>query len=128
MPEKAVRHILLMEKDGSLLEAEIICTQLGDGIYRAEEIPCSDSLDFGDVFEADTQGDKLRIKNAITRSGFETRYFLIPREKRESAEVKELRDEISSLGGISSWFCGMLAYALPPHVLKDPTRQFRWRD
>lgn len=98
------------------------CSRVGD-IYRLESVPvASETIAYGDTFEADQRGEELVLRRVVQRTNRRNYSFAISDEARESTQLADLLRMIEGAGGV--WdrvFGGLLLISMPPDSNYDPT-------
>jgi hypothetical protein len=100
-----------------------ICSRLGENQYRLDSIPgFVESLEYGDIFEAEQSGDELRFINIVSRGGRCNYSFLLTTSAREGPALRAVLTRVEQLGGVwEQIFGGTLCISMPANVEYDPT-------
>ncbi|MGA2441305.1 MAG: DUF4265 domain-containing protein [Tepidisphaeraceae bacterium] len=100
-----------------------MCSHLEGSLYRLESIPfAAETIAYGDTFEGEDIGDKLRVRWVVERAGRRNYSFILTQASCESAHLKSILATVGQQGGVwEQAFGGVLAISLPPGAEYDPT-------
>jgi len=107
---------------GEALSVPVNCSRIGD-VFRIESIPlCYDVISYGDIFEADQEGNELVLRRIVKRANRRTYSFLLSETVCESSQLSDPLSIVESVDGFWERFAvGLLLISMPAESAYDPT-------
>lgn len=95
---ESAKPVQIAFEDGST--EDLLLTELGHDIYRAEESSMLGEVSYKDVIEAQTLNDgSLRFFRIVTPSGLKTSSWILSKDSIESEDFRAVLDTMMELGG-----------------------------